>query len=1030
MKRKSYVKNQIRSIFKTKARFLSIFIIVFLGASFFSGLRHAPMIMESSMDQFVSENHFNDLNYIATLGFSKEDVSSIRDIDEIDQIEAGMRFDALVEQGEQDHGVTVYTRDDFNKKINTVEIKEGRLPTKEDECIIDFQMKKRYQYALNQKITLKTNQGQKEFKVVGIVNDPRYISNMDRGSNTLGDGTNIGYIQMLTKDNQFLALPQSLYDLRKEEVLYNEVRITLKESRGNTVFSETYQDIVKEANYKIKNILVERFDALYTDITKEAKEQLQVHQTEYEEGYTQYQTGLATFNATISNAKIELTNAKIEIAKNRKVILEAKSKMNAEMGALPGQIQDANKQLEELKQQLEELKKESGGIPSLPEIPPITPDTPETPPGVTEQIDEIIQQIEAVQNQIGNMDTLVTSMLALDTAALTLDKADLEIQKNENNLVLQEIATNKQFEESKKILEEAKIQLEQGQIALDSIPKGNVITLTSTENAGIMGFQANSDSITSLSLLFPLLFFLVAALVSLTTMTRMVEEQRVQSGTYRALGYSKKEVILQYIIYAFLATFVASVLGIIFGVYFFPWIIYFLYCTMMYDIGAPIHFIFDIFICIQTFIISVAITLVVTWIVCMQELSLMPAGLLRPKAPKIGKRILLERVTWVWKRLSFNQKVTMRNIFRYKKRFFMSVIGIAGCTALIVIGFGLKESVSLVADEQYGNVWQYSGTTHYKEKYDDKQMQEIEQELDKRQEVKNFASYYSNSISFVGEKKEYYGTLEIPREINEFQEMISLNSYNDGSPLHLNDEGVMISAKISELLGVEVGDTITIAIEGKEYQVKVSGIVEFYFMHYMYMTKSYYESLTGTKVLYDGTYFTLKDEDIKFQNTLESYVHQNDVYSGVSFVSGISENFRNQMVSIDGVVLILIVCAGSLAFVVLYNLTNINIQERKSEIATIKVLGFYPKEVYQYVFRENILLAFIGSLVGLLLGKAVHMYLIKTVEIEMTMFVRELFFPSYIIAVILTMVFTMAINLMMRRVLKKIDMVESLKSIE
>lgn len=1027
MKRKSYVKNQIRSIFKTKARFLSIFIIVFLGASFFSGLRHAPMIMESSMNEFLSTYHFNDLNYIATLGFSEADVNSIKEVEGIDQIEVGMRFDALIEQGDQDQGVTVYTRDDFTKKINNVEIVEGRLPAKENECIIDYQMKKRYQYTLNETIMLKTNQGEKEFKVVGLVNDPRYISDMDRGTNTLGDGTNIGFVQIFTKENQFLALPQSLYDLRKETVLYNEVRITLKDSKENTVFSTAYQDVVKETNYKIKNILVDRYDSLYTDITKEAKEQLQVHQTQYDQGYTEYQSGLATFNATISNAKIELTNAKIEIAKNRKVILEAKSKMNTEMGALPGQIQNANQQLEDLKKELEDLKKEGDIVPPIPDIPETDPgNTPST----SQRIDQIIQQIDGIQGLMSNFDTLVTSMVELDSAALTLDKADLEIQKNENELVLQEIEANKQFEDAKKNLDDAKVQLEQGQMAIDSIPKGNIITLTSTENAGIMGFAANSDSITSLSLLFPLLFFLVAALVSLTTMTRMVEEQRVQSGTYRALGYSKKDVILQYIIYAFLATFIASVLGMVFGVYFFPWIIYFLYSSMMYDIGAPIRFAFDMLICMQTFIISVAITLIVTWIVCAQELSLMPAGLLRPKAPKAGKRILLERISYIWKRLSFNQKVTMRNIFRYKKRFFMSIIGIAGCTALIVIGFGLRESVTLVADEQYGNVWQYDGATYYKDEYDDTQMQDIENDLEKRQEIKAVASYYSKSISFVGETKEYQGTLEIPKEVNQFQEMISLNSYTNDDPLHLSEEGVMISAKISELLGIEVGDTITIAIEGKEYQVKVAGIVEFYFMHYVYMTKSYYESLTGNKVVYNGTYFTLQEKGDQYQESLEEYVDQNEKFSGINFVDGISENFRNQMVSIDGVVVILIVCAGALAFVVLYNLTNINIQERKSEIATIKVLGFYPKEVYQYVFRENILLAFIGSLVGLFLGKVVHMYLIKTVEIEMTMFIRELFLPSYVIAIILTMVFTMAINLIMRRVLKKIDMVESLKSIE
>lgn len=1028
MKRKSYLKNQIRIIFKTKARFLSIFIIVFLGASFFAGLRHAPIIMKNSMHHYLDTYHFNDLDYIATLGFSEEDINSIKSVETIDQIEAGMRFDALIEKGDIDQGVTVYTRDNFSTAINTVEIVQGRVPTKDNECIIDYQMNKRYGYSINDTFTLKNNQGQKQYTIVGLVNDPRYISDIDRGSNTLGDGTNIGFVQMLTKDNESLALPKTLYDLRQETLLYNEVRITLKTNRGDTVFSNSYEDFVKETNYEIKNILVERYDALYQDITKEAKEQLDTAKKQYEVGYDQYQRELATFNTTIASAKIKITNAKIEVAKNQRVILESKSTLNTEMADLPGQLASTNQQLEDLKRELEELKKQTT-LPTTPDIPVTMPDG--NPIGNQNQrIDTMIKQIEGMQVMMGTFDTALTSMVALEEASLQLDKASLEIQKNENELILQEIEANKQFEETKIALEQAQAQLEKGQQDIEAIAKGNVISLTSKQNVGIMGFEANCEAITSLSLLFPLLFFLVAALVSLTTMTRMVEEHRVQSGTLRALGYSKKDVIMQYLTYAFLATFIASVLGILFGVFFFPWIIYFLYSSMMYDIGAPIRILFDFILCLQTLFISVAITLLVTWMVCYQELSSMPSCLLRPKAPKAGKRILFERISFIWKRLSFNYKVTMRNIFRYKKRFLMSVIGIAGCTALIVVGFGLKQSVSSVADMQYGNVWKYDGTTSYKEAYTDQQMQEKEKELQKRQEIKNVSSYFSESISFIGEDKEYQGSLEVPREVNRFESMIHLHSFTTNTPLHVSEEGVMISAKIAELLEVQVGDSFLIAMNGKEYQVKVAGVFELYFMHYMYMSKSYYESLTGESVLYNGTYFTMKDDHQNYQQSLEKYIDNTDIFSGVSYVAGISEGFRNQMASIDGVVIILIVCAGALAFVVLYNLTNINIQERKSEIATIKVLGFYPKEIYQYVFRENLFLAGIGTMVGLLLGKMVHMYLIKTVEIEMTMFVRKLFLPSYGLAAILTMLFVILINQVMKKVLNKIDMVTSLKSIE
>lgn len=1026
MKKKAYVKNQIRIIFKTKARFLSIFMIVFLGASFFAGLRHAPMIMENSMNRYLSQHDFNDLEYIATLGFNQEDINSIKDIKGIDQMEVGMRFDALLEKGTLNTGITVYSRDSFTSGINTSELVEGKFPSKDTECVMDHQMKLRQEYKIGQTIKIKNNQGEKEIKIVGFINDPRYISDLDRGTNTLGDGSNEGFIQILTKGNESLALPQSLYDLRKETVLYNSVRITLKNNEQYNVFSDTYDAFVKEINYKIKNILVDRYDVLYADLTKEATTQLTTYQQDYDQGLQAYQVGQATFNTTVSKAKIEITNAKIEVAKNQKTLLEARQKMSSQMASMPDEIHKANEKLESLKTQLNALKEAAAKLPAISD----TNRVENFNQGDINTFPSIISQIEKVQGILGGFDQLLSSSLQLEQASLQLEKANLEIQKSENELLLQELATSKQLEETKQQLDSAKEQLETAKQQIENIPKGNIITLTKNENAGIMGFIANSESISSLSLLFPLIFFLVAALVSLTTMTRMVEEQRVQSGTFRALGYAKKDVILQYIVYAFLATFVASVLGNIFGVYFFPWIIYFLYCKMLYGVTAPIQIFFDAMICLQTFLISVAITLAVTFIVCYQELSECPAALLRPKAPKVGKRIVLERIPFIWSRLSFNRKVTMRNIFRYKKRFFMSVIGIAGCTALIVTGFGLRQSVSSVVDNQYGHVWRYDGLIYYQDVKDSNATDQIENTIKKRQEVKSVSSYYSKSIDFITDKKTYHGNMEVPKDANAFEKYVTLNSYAKGTTLHLSDDGVMISAKIAEFLNAKVGDTITISIDAVNYEVKVSGIFEFYFMHYVYMSKSYYENLTGNTLQYNAAFMQMHDDSQKYQKTLNAFVNEQEELSGTSYVSGASEGFDNQIQSVNSVVVILIICAGALAFVVLYNLTNINIQERKSEIATIKVLGFYPKEVYQYVFRENTLLALIGSLVGLVLGKLIHMYLIKTVEVEMAMFVRELFFSSYILAIIITMLFTMAINFAMRKVLKKIDMVESLKSIE
>lgn len=861
MKKRAYIKNQIKTIFKTKARFLSIFFIVFLGTAFFAGLRHTPIIMEETMNDYLQEHKFNDLNYIGTLGFNQEDIDSIKDNKGIESIEFGYRFDALINIENARYGVTVYSSENYDNEVNQIQLMEGRKPTESNECLIDYVMVKNYGFKLGDKFKLSNNNGEKEFTIVGVINDPRYISDDTRGKNTLGDGNNAGYIEILTSDNQGLAIPQELLELRNESVLYNDLRITLKEKQTYNIFSDEYDYFVEEYNNEIESVLIDRYEQLHTNLVTKAK-------------------------------------------------------------------------------------------------------------------------------------------------------SDLE-------LFIQSVGGSSQFSE----------QIAQAQRKIDDIPTGEVITLTNNENAGVVSYETNCQSMESLAIFFPLIFFLVAALVSLTTMTRMVEEQRIQSGTFRALGYSNKDVIMQYLIYGFLSTFFASVFGMMFGILFFPNIIYFLYSSMMYDIGAPIKIIIDVMICIQTALVSIGITLVATLAVCFQELRDAPATLLRVKAPKSGKRILLERISFIWKRLSFNQKVTMRNIFRYKKRFLMSVIGIAGCSALIVTGFGIKNSVSTIADIQYGEIWQYDGVIYYNDSLNQDEVLNAQSEFVAQKEIESSVSFSKESVVVGNDNKQYDASLEVPSDNDKFEEYIKLKTSND-KKLEIVDDGIMISAKVAELLDIEVDDEVTLNFNENIYKVTVKGVFELNFYHYIYMSETYYESLTNQQPQYLSGYFKIKDNDVKNENKLLEYVNGNKEIVGIGFVNTISETFKTQMASMDSVVVILIVFAALLAFIVLYNLTNINIQERKSEIATIKVLGFYPSEVNDYVFRENIILSFIGSIIGLGLGKIIHLLLIRTVEIEQAKFIRTLDLMSYLAAIVLTMLFTIGINFVMRGVLKKIDMVESLKSNE
>lgn len=1008
-----YWKNLRRSIFQSKARFFSIFSIVLLGAAFFAGLRNTPGTMIKSMDNYFDQHNFADLTYMASLGFSDDDIKSIENTEGISKIEYGYQFDALLKNNDKLSGIKVYTSESYHKDmINYPDLLKGDFPQKDNECIIDNELAKTG-IQIGDTLHITNDQGEKDFKVVGIVNDPRYIAKTERGTNTLGDGTNAGYIEILNENNAFLAMPETLYDLRNEKQLYNQISICVDGAKDKNIFNDDYDDIVEEINTKVKSTLSLRMSDLYDELTKDALKTLEDAKNEYDKGMESYNKSKDSFDQQILEAKIQLINAKIELGKKESQLLKAQGqaskKVQEMIDTLDASVTELKKNLTDLQEQLKDTEYSNDDIKS--------------------DIDPILKNIEDISNTLKTTTTSIEGIDQLTEANLAIENAKLEIQKQENELTLQELKTQNQLDDAKDKLDQANEEIEKGQEEVNQIPKGKLYTLTRHENASLVNYESNKDSMTSIANVFPLMFFLVSALVSLTTMTRMVEEQRGQSGTLRALGYSKWDVIQQYIVYVIFATLFASVLGIIIGTQFFPRIIYYLYGLMLFQVDAPILIYSSPMIIGETIFISVLVTLFVTLGVCMGELNLMPAILMRPKAPRIGKRIVLERISFVWKRLSFNQKVTMRNIFRYKKRFFMSIIGIAGCTALIVTGFGIKNSVSQVVDKQYQGVYKYDALVRLEDEVEVSTAKVYQENLLKRDEVNNVEYVFNQSIQLLKNKEDLYGSLVVYQSMDNIQNFIQFKDYDSHKKIMLDDDGVVLTAKTAELLGVEENDTIDIELNGQKYNVKVSHIMENYFMNYIYMSQTYYEELTNSHLKVNSACLNMKKTEDSYKTSLEDYMRDKG-YGNLSYIDNASQEFDQQVESIDMVIVILVVCAGALNFIVLYNLTNINIQERKSEIATIKVLGFRKKEVYDYIFRENILLSIIGSLVGLFLGFILHSFIIHTVELDMTMFIRQLNMMSYIYGMLFTMFFTLFINFVMRRVLNKVNMVESLKSIE
>ena len=545
------------------------------------------------------------------------------------------------------------------------------------------------------------------------------------------------------------------------------------------------------------------------------------------------------------------------------------------------------------------------------------------------------------------------------------------------------------------------------------------------------GYGDNADRMRSIGKVFPVLFFLVAALISLTTMTRMVEEQRVQIGTMKALGYGKAAIAGKYIGYALIATLGGSIFGVLAGEKILPFIIIYAYMILYKHLPAilvPYHMSYAL----QASGIAVACTLIATIASCYKELAAEPAELMRPAAPKQGKRILLERIGIIWKHLNFTWKSTVRNLIRYKKRFFMTIFGIGGCMALMVVGFGLKDCIYEIVSMQYEKVQFYDAATYMSDDISEENRQQLHDYLDQNADIKETieARMQKTDVKSASGKKTLY--LMVPSDNEKIEDFLSFHSRTNKDEVYsLKKDEVILTEKMASLLNVKVGDELTIEDEDRGDQtVTVGAICENYMSHYLYLSPEKYEELYGVPAEYNTIIYSVKDGKDDQIEKIGTKLLSMDGVLNVSYTSSIEGRLDDMLRSLNLVIVVLIVSAGMLAFVVLYNLNNINITERQRELATLKVLGFYDGEVASYVYRENILLTIIGSVVGMVLGNLLHRYIILTVEVEEAMFGRQIHWQSYLYSFLFTVAFSLFVNWVMFYKLKKIDMVESLKSVE
>ena len=733
-------------------------------------------------------------------------------------------------------------------------------------------------------------------------------------------------------------------------------------------------------------------------------------------------------NRQIQNGWQEIYDGEAELADAKRQLNDAKKQLEegeAEYEDGVAELEDAKKELDDAKKELDDgwAELEDGRLELVDAKQKLDDGEVEYADGMKEWQEGKLEYEKGVVDLQDGKDTLERER-ADGLAELADGKKELEDGEAEYADGYQEYLDGKAEAEAE--LADAQKKVEQAQRDLDDLDDCEWYLLDRDTNMGFVSYSMDADRMGNLASVFPLIFFLVAALVCLTTMTRMVEEQRVAIGGMKALGYSKGAIAIKYVGYGFLASAVGSLIGLAVGLTLLPWII----CTawkIIYAFG-PIHYGIEPSTSVTACLAAVGTVTLAALGACFNTLAAVPAQLMRPKAPPMGKRILLERITPLWRRLSFNYKITLRNLFRYQKRFWMTVIGIGGCAALIVTAFGLRDSIFAIMDMQYDEIYRYSAQLGLVEHITPGEWAEVEKALEGSDLVEDWTKEHTETITAESDTYTADATLEVVENNDVLARFVNLRHRTDSDTVTLPDDGVILTEKLSLLLGVKEGDTITLDGDSR-VEVRVADVTEHYIQHSVYMSAAYYEEVFG-QVPEENAVLVSYDTQAEGVQDLEQKLVSLDGISSLTRIEDTRKTFGTSLESVDYAVALIIVCAAALAFVVLYNLTNINITERMRELATLKVLGFYDGELSAYIYRENVILTVFGVALGMVLGKLLHQWLILTVEIDLLMFGRTVAPTSYLWAVVLTTVFSLLVNLGAHRKLKKLDMVESLKTVE
>lgn len=791
------------------------------------------------------------------------------------------------------------------------------------------------------------------------------------------------------------GIGQGMQALEAARGEYEQGVAALEAARGQVAAME--EQLKQEGlSEEEKQALINQIEIVKTQISQQEQvlAQAKVVLEEQEKQFLEQQKPQAEAQlAALKEQKAQLDAQKPEIEESRKALEAAR-----------GQLEEQKPQLDKAKAQLQEAKNQIASGEA--------------------QLAEAKQQAAKGQQQIDS------GWSKIHAGEQELKKGEAEIAENEKKLEDARKAYEEGKAEAEQKIQDGENEIKDAKQKIEDIEDAKWYVNDRSITTDYAGYGDNADRMRAIGEVFPILFFIVAALISLTTMTRMVEEQRTEIGTLKALGYGKMSIAGKYLNYAMTATIGGSIFGVLFGEKIFPYIIitaYKIMYTHVPDVVIPYNMKYGIWATVA----AVLCTGLATLLACYKELAAQPAVLMRPPAPKQGKRVFLEYLPFLWKRLGFIWKSTIRNLIRYKKRFFMTVFGIGGCMALMIVGFGLRDSIFSIGILQYEELQLYDGMVILSTDADEEDRKDLEAYLEEEKEISAVSQGYlkKTNVKRGNESKEVY--LYAPLDLEKNKEFLVYRDRKNHETYELGEKDAILTEKAAKALGIEKGDKLSVESQDGEFtEITITNICENYMEHYLYLSPELYEEIYGKPVEENNIYFKMKDLDEEKLGTIGENILEKRAALNVSYTYNMEERLDEMLESLDIVIVVLIISAGLLAFVVLYNLNNINITERKRELATIKVLGFYDNEVSAYVYRENILLTLIGTVAGVLLGSLLHRYVIATVEIDSVMFTRIIENISFVYSALLTFGFSVFVNVVMYFKLKKIDMVESLKSVE